>query len=104
MLPEYEVYEKQLTEAINEKLEELKPLKEKAKQFDPDELLSERMKYRQVLEEKVKDRAYVSAQNMLTFTKYSGMDPEVGFGNGTAWASGIDIGNYPSSMPFDLAS
>ena len=42
-------------------------------------------------------RAYVSAQNMLTFTKYSGMDPEVGFGNGASWASGIDVGNYPSS-------
>ena len=44
-----------------------------------------------------KIRVYVSAQNMITFTKYSGMDPEVGFGNGTSWASGIDIGNYPSS-------
>ena len=44
-----------------------------------------------------KIRAYVSAQNMLTFTKYSGMDPEVGFGNGAAWASGIDNGYYPSS-------
>ena len=42
-------------------------------------------------------RGYVSAQNMFTFTKYSGMDPEVGFGNGTSWASGIDIGYYPSS-------
>ena len=44
-----------------------------------------------------KIRAYVSAQNMLTFTNYSGMDPEVGFGNGAAWASGIDNGYYPSS-------
>ena len=44
-----------------------------------------------------KIRAYVSAQNMLTFTKYSGMDPEVGFGNGASWASGIDNGYYPSS-------
>lgn len=42
-------------------------------------------------------RAYVSAQNMLTITKYSGMDPEVGFGNGASYASGIDVGNYPSS-------
>ena len=42
-------------------------------------------------------RAYVSAQNMLTITKYSGMDPEVGFGNGASWASGLDLGNYPSS-------
>ena len=40
---------------------------------------------------------YVAAQNMFTFTKYSGMDPEVGFGNDTSWASGIDNGYYPSS-------
>ena len=44
-----------------------------------------------------KCRLYVSAQNMFTFTKYSGMDPEVGFGNGASWASGIDCGYYPSS-------
>ena len=44
-----------------------------------------------------KCRVYVSAQNMFTFTKYSGMDPEVGFGNDTSWASGIDNGYYPSS-------
>ena len=42
-------------------------------------------------------RLYVNASNMITFTGYSGMDPEVGFGNGTSWASGIDNGYYPSS-------
>lgn len=42
-------------------------------------------------------RVYVSAQNLLTFTNYSGMDPEIGWGNGSNWASGIDVGNYPSS-------
>ena len=42
-------------------------------------------------------RLYVSAQNMLTFTKYSGMDPEIGYGDGTGWMSGVDVGNYPSS-------
>ena len=42
-------------------------------------------------------RAYVSAQNMLTFTKYSGMDPEIGYGDGQGWMSGVDVGNYPSS-------
>lgn len=46
-------------------------------------------------------RLYVSAQNLYTFTKYPGMDPEVGFGGndttgGTnAWVSGIDLGSYP---------
>ena len=42
-------------------------------------------------------RLYVNASNMITFTGYSGMDPEVGFGNGDSWASGIDNGYYPSS-------
>lgn len=42
-------------------------------------------------------RLYVQAQNMLTFTNYSGMDPEVGYGDGQSWGSGIDLGNYPSS-------
>ena len=49
-----------------------------------------------------KFRVYVSAQNMFTFTKYSGMDPEVGFGNGTTWASGIDNGYYPSSNSWQV--
>ncbi|REE00169.1 SusC/RagA family TonB-linked outer membrane protein [Marinoscillum furvescens] len=38
-------------------------------------------------------RLYVSAQNLLTFTKYEGFDPEVGGGGGIA--AGIDYGSYP---------
>ena len=49
-----------------------------------------------------KCRVYVSAQNMFTFTNYSGMDPEVGFGNGASWASGIDNGYYPSSNSWQV--
>ena len=49
-----------------------------------------------------KCRVYVSASNMFTFTDYSGMDPEVGFGNGTSWASGIDCGYYPSSRAWQV--
>ena len=49
-----------------------------------------------------KCRVYVSASNMITFTGYSGMDPEVGFGNGTSWASGIDCGYYPSSRSWQV--
>ncbi|MBR4388777.1 MAG: TonB-dependent receptor [Prevotella sp.] len=49
-----------------------------------------------------KCRIYVSASNMFTFTSYSGMDPEVGFGNGTSWASGIDCGYYPSSRSWQV--
>jgi TonB-dependent starch-binding outer membrane protein SusC len=41
-------------------------------------------------------RIYLSVQNLATFTKYSGMDPEVGYGDGNGWASGIDLGFYPS--------
>ena len=41
-------------------------------------------------------RLYVSGQNLFCFTKYDGMDPEVGYGYDYAWGSGIDIGYYPS--------
>lgn len=44
-------------------------------------------------------RLYASVQNLYTFTKYSGMDPEIGFGgeNAGSYAQGIDLGYYPSS-------
>jgi TonB-linked SusC/RagA family outer membrane protein len=42
-------------------------------------------------------RLFVSGQNLFTFTKYPGMSPEVGWGNGDAWASGVDVGLYPAS-------
>jgi TonB-linked SusC/RagA family outer membrane protein len=47
-------------------------------------------------------RLFVNASNMFTFTGYSGMDPEVGFGNGTSWASGIDNGYYPSARSWRI--
>lgn len=39
-------------------------------------------------------RIFASVQNALTFTKYNGMDPEIGYGleNGSA---GVDVGYYP---------
>lgn len=44
-------------------------------------------------------RFYVSGTNLLTFTRYTGIDPEVGYGNtetdGNSWSSGIDLGYYP---------
>ncbi len=44
-------------------------------------------------------RLYASAQNLYTFTKYTGMDPEVGYGNdggeSDRYSSGIDVGYYP---------
>lgn len=44
-------------------------------------------------------RLYVQVQNAFTFTKYDGMDPEIGYGpegsDGMGWASGVDVGYYP---------
>ena len=46
-------------------------------------------------------RFYVQAQNLYTFTGYTGLDPEVGNGaGGSAWASGIDLGLYPPSRTY----
>ncbi|MBQ3881478.1 MAG: TonB-dependent receptor [Bacteroidales bacterium] len=47
-----------------------------------------------------KARLYFTAQNLFTFTKYSGMDPEIGYGYGEDWVSGIDLGYYPSARTF----
>ncbi len=41
-------------------------------------------------------RLYASAQNLHTFTKYTGYDPEVGSYNQDALLSGIDNGRYPT--------
>ncbi|WP_437920440.1 TonB-dependent receptor [Sphingobacterium sp. LRF_L2] len=40
-------------------------------------------------------RFYATVQNLITFTKYSGMDPEIGYGYDESWVSGIDLGFYP---------
>ena len=51
-------------------------------------------------------RLYVQAQNLYTFTGYTGVDPEVGSNggkkddNGFDWARGIDLGLYPSARTF----
>ena len=39
-------------------------------------------------------RVYLQANNLLTFTNYSGFDPEVG--------GGVDYGNYPQSRTFTV--
>ncbi|MBW4359240.1 SusC/RagA family TonB-linked outer membrane protein [Flavobacterium taihuense] len=50
-----------------------------------------------------KFRLYVAANNLFTFTKYQGMDPEIGFGNtNQSWARGIDIGYYPQPRTYML--
>lgn len=40
-------------------------------------------------------RAYITASNLFTVTKYTGMDPEVGMNN-----LGIDVGRYPQPRAF----
>lgn len=45
-------------------------------------------------------RLYATLQNFITITGYSGMDPEVGYGAGQSWASGIDVGYYPNPKTF----
>ena len=52
-----------------------------------------------------KVRFYASALNLYTFTKYDGMDPEIGYGSDTdAFASGIDVGYYPRPRTFMLGA
>lgn len=48
-------------------------------------------------------RLYVSAQNAFTFTKYTGMDPEIGYGT-SGWCSGVDVGYYPHARTFLLGA
>ena len=46
-------------------------------------------------------RVYFAAQNLLTFTKYKGMDPENGKAIGSeAWVTGVDVGNYPQPRTY----
>ncbi|OGX83089.1 hypothetical protein BEN49_13090 [Hymenobacter coccineus] len=50
-------------------------------------------------------RLYVSGQNLFTFTKYSGADPEIGYGRSYTDASsalnrGVDLGNYPTTRTY----
>ncbi len=53
-------------------------------------------------------RIYLAATNLLTITKYDGLDPEVGYGSYydssgrlvDAYASGIDLGFYPAARTY----
>lgn len=49
-----------------------------------------------------KIQPYLSLSNILTFTKYSGMDPEVNQWGGSGAVQGIDWGTYPHSKSFVL--
>ena len=45
-------------------------------------------------------RFYATAQNILTWTKYTGLDPEVNFFDTDNTKQGIDYGAYPSTKSF----
>ena len=47
-------------------------------------------------------RVYVNIQNLYTFTKYSGFDPEVGAStqDSTGLTYGVDNGRYPSPTTY----
>lgn len=53
-------------------------------------------------------RVYVAANNLFTFTRYKGMDPEIGYGPETSpqagvsynMSSGMDIGYYPQPRTY----
>jgi hypothetical protein len=47
-------------------------------------------------------RVYVNIQNLYTFTKYSGFDPEVGAMYSSAMLTGVDFGRYPSQRIYTV--
>ncbi|WKN44976.1 SusC/RagA family TonB-linked outer membrane protein [Tunicatimonas pelagia] len=50
-------------------------------------------------------RVYISAQNILTFTDYQGVDPEVAYRRGEGGRSqnlGMDYGSYPNSKSYTV--
>jgi TonB-linked SusC/RagA family outer membrane protein len=49
-------------------------------------------------------KIYFNAQNVYTFTKYSGLDPEIGSFKQNAMLSNIDIGRYPLPRIFTLGA
>jgi hypothetical protein len=62
-----------------------------------------RLDYRIILKGGIKSlNVYVSAQNLLTFTKYTGYDPEVNSFSGNDRRQGVDLGAYPSSKTYTL--
>ncbi|WP_461633409.1 SusC/RagA family TonB-linked outer membrane protein [Labilibaculum euxinus] len=50
-----------------------------------------------------KFRIYVSGDNLLTFTEYSGLEPEIG-NNGNVFYTGIDQGIYPQARVFSIGA
>lgn len=47
-------------------------------------------------------RLYVSGQNLLTLTKYTGYDPEVSSTGGSDLRKGVDVGAYPAAKTWTV--
>jgi hypothetical protein len=47
-------------------------------------------------------RVYVTGQNLVTWTRYTGFDPEVNSFGGDATSRGIDLGAYPRARVFTV--
>lgn len=47
-------------------------------------------------------RVYVSAQNLLTFTSYTGYDPEVS--SNALFTRGVDLNSYPNATTFTVGA
>lgn len=60
-----------------------------------DRQLAERLKLRST-------RIFLSAQNLLTFTNYSGMDPEVNYTGDSNLLRGTDFFTYPQARTFTI--
>ena len=53
---------------------------------------------------KVNVRVYGSVQNIHTFTKYSGYDPEIGAFNNNIRLMNVDMGHYPNPRTFTIGA
>jgi len=49
-------------------------------------------------------RVYISGQNIYTFTKYKGYDPELGAFNNSVLNMNIDYGHYPNPRSFTIGA
>lgn len=49
-------------------------------------------------------RIYASGQNIHTFTKYTGFDPELGSFNSNVLITNVDLGNYPNPRTFTIGA
>lgn len=47
-------------------------------------------------------KVYASGQNLITFTKYTGYNPEVNNSNGDQLTPGLDYGSYPLSKTYSI--